>query len=232
MVSEQDKGWLSAAYPGLLPGSLGLNGTIAITAAFHKEDNLFFILGRADTAPDGAVVLSGEFHVSIEERTDKSISSLPALKVIEIEPIPDRHFSQKDFTACLCSPFEETDFLEPEFKLQAYIEQLVMPFLYGQLYYSLHKQWPWSEFAHGATGLLESYARSTNRPGILECIRQLRLDTIAWPHIKSALAQKPYIKGHISCFCRSGEPIRRCHPSALEGIRSLQHVIEAEKIKL
>ena len=231
MVSEQARAWLSAAHPGLRAGASGLSGVIAVRAAFHKGDNRFFNFANEDTAPSGAVVLAGEFRISIAERTDKSISSLPALRVEGIETISDRHFSQRDFTACLCSPFEEADFLQLVLDFRAYLEQLVIPFLYGQLYYSLHEEWPWLECAHGATGLLESYGRLTNQPGIEECIRQLKLDA-AWLRIESALAQKPYVKGHTQCFCSSKEPIRRCHPLALEGIRMLQRALWAAKIKL
>jgi hypothetical protein len=177
----------------------------------------------------GAVTLSGAFEVRIEERTDKSISRLPALYVQGVDPSSDRHFSQRDKSACLCSPFDEDEFLQPEFRFAAFLEQLVIPFLYGQLYYSSRSRWPWTEYAHGATGILEAYSKISDQQRAEECLRQLAQDA-SWPRIRVALRQKPYLKGHTPCFCTKMDQIRRCHPGALEGALRLQKDLTARGI--
>jgi len=231
MLTESDEEWLHNNYPGLLPSNGAVSGTINFTASYDRDKNKFFILD--EEIPDGAtsMVLSGSFQISIAERTDKSTSRLPALYIQGIDPIPARHFGQADKSACVCSPFEEQDFLEPEFQFRAFLEQLVIPFLYGQLFYSSEGRWPWAEYTHGATGILEAYSKISDGSRATECLRLLAQD-MNWRKICSALQQKPHIKGHTLCFCEKPDQIRRCHPSALEGARRLQQDLRERGIPI
>ena len=220
MLDATDKKWLRDHYPGLIEEGNTVIGTIEFRASYDRKGNWFRILGD-EPAPEEAVVLSGAFQIRMEERSDKSTSRLPALHVLNVDPSPARHFNQKDKTACLCSPLEEGDFLEPTFQFQAFLEQLVVPFLYGQLYYSAEKHWPWAEYAHGATGILEAYSVICEPELATDCLRQLRQDE-NWARVRSALMQEPFIKGHTPCFCAKMDHIRRCHPRALAGAIRLQ----------
>jgi hypothetical protein len=226
MLTASDEEWLRHNYSGLQPSEGAVSGTITFTASYDRDTNKFYIL--SDEIPDGAtsIVLSGSFQIRIEERTDKSTSQLPALYVQGINPIPERHFGQADKSACVCSPFDEQDFLKPELQFRAFLEQLVIPFLYGQLFYSSENRWPWPEFSHGATGILEAYSKISNASRATDCLRLLAQDK-NWRNICSALQQKPHIKGHILCFCEKPDQIRRCHPDALEGARRLQQDLRA-----
>jgi len=226
MLHESDKRWLREAYPGLFPTGNKIVGTIEFRASYDRQCNRFFILGSAVTEQKEAVALSGAFQIRIEKRTDASISRLPALYVEGVEAAPDRHFNQADKSACLCSPLEEDEFLGPELQFRAFLEQLVVPFLYGQIYYSSKGHWPWAEYAHGATGILEAYARVRDQNRAEECLRLVSQDA-NWPRIQSALRQKTYIKGHTPCFCSRRDQIRRCHPGALEGALRLQQDLRA-----
>jgi hypothetical protein len=227
MVRKEDEQWLSDTYPRLLPNEKGVAGIAEVKATYNSNGNRFLILtgGIPDTI--GGLALSGEFRIRIEERSNKVISALPALYVEEIEAIANRHFSGLDKSACLCSPLEENEFLEPELQFRAFLEELVIPFLYGQIFYSLEKHWPWPEYAHGATGLLEAYSTLVDPAKGSECLRRLAQDKAAWPRIKVALQQKPYVKGHTSCFCPKMDQIRRCHPGALRGALRLQQDVRA-----
>lgn len=221
MLTESDEEWLHSTYPGLIPSNGTVSGTISFTASYDRDTNKFFILG--DEIPGGAacIVLSGTFQIRITERADKSWSHLPALHIHGIDPTPARHFGQADKSACVCSPFDEHDFLKPELQFRAFLEQLVIPFLYGQLFYSSEGRWPWPDYAHGATGILEAYSKIRDGSRATDCLRLLAQD-MNWRNICSALQQQPYIKGHILCFCEKPDQIRRCHPDALEGARRLQ----------
>jgi hypothetical protein len=226
MLTESDEEWLRSHYPGLVPKDGAVSGIINFTASYDQQANRFFILG--DEIPDGptSVVLSGSFEIRIEERREKSTSRLPALFVQGVEPTPARHFGKGDKSACVCSPFDEEEFLQPKFQFKAFLEQLVIPFLYGQLFYSSEGRWPWSEYAHGATGILEAYSKTCNKNHATEGLRQLAQDA-NWVRVCSALQQQPYIKGHILCFCERPDQIRRCHPDALAGVRRLQQDLVA-----
>jgi hypothetical protein len=179
------------------------------------------MLAGGVTEKTGSVALSGAFQIRIEERNDNSISRLPAVYVQGVDPLDVRHFNQRDKSACLCSPFDEDEFLDPELQFRPFLEQLVIPFLYSQIFYSSRGHWPWTEYAHGAAGILEAYFQLRDQNRAKECLQRLAQDR-DWLRIQSALRQNPYIKGHIPCFCPRKDQIRRCHPGALKGALRLQ----------
>jgi hypothetical protein len=226
MLKNDDEQWLRTAYPGLVRDPKGVAGNLEFKATYDPKSNRFLILAEGVADPASGVALSGQFKIRIEERNEKTFSSLPALFVEDVEASDKRHFSQKDKSGCLCSPFVEDEFLEPEFQFRAFLEQLVIPFLYAQVFCSLKEHWPWSEYAHGATGLLEAYSQMAGQAKSEHCLRLLRQDR-AWERIKSTLQQRPYIKGHTPCFCPKMDHIRRCHPTALRGAQRLQEDIKA-----
>jgi hypothetical protein len=231
MLRESDERWLHDAHPTLAVDGNAIAGTIKFRASYDRQANRFVILDDSAAAEPCGLILAGEFDVRIEERDNKSDSRFPALYVRGIAPVPDRHFSQGDKSACLCSPLEEDEFLEPEFHFRLYVEQLAIPFLYGQMFYSSHGRWPWREYAHGGTGLLEAYASVPDDSRAEECLRKLERDG-NWARIRSALLQEPYMKGHTQCFCPAMDQIRRCHPAALSGALLLQRHLRARGISI
>jgi len=229
MLRKEDEEWLERAHPRLVPDATGITGILTFRATYNPGISRFLLL--ADGVPDtvGGVTLCGEFTIRITQRRDASGSALPALHVDGVDAIADRHFGQG--IACLCSPFEEGEFLQPEFSLRKYIEELVVPFLYAQVFYSDNKCWPWPEYSHGAVGLLESYAKRPEEIDAGECLRWLRAQGV-WQRVRAALAQKSNIGGHTPCFCPKKEPMRRCHPEALRGAQLLREEIRASKIEI
>jgi hypothetical protein len=225
MLKADDREWLARAFPGLTPTDTCLAGVIELRATFDSDSGLFQILGDDPLVESRGLALAGRYTVRIEERTAKTFSALPALYFEEIEPSSDRHFGP-DKSACLCSALEEDEFLSPDFQLQRFLERLVIPFLYGQVFYSLNQRWPWPEYAHGATGLLESYGKFPVPAKLDSSLVALIQCGQAWPPIRAALLQRDYIKGHTACFCERKDQIRRCHPRALQGIRQLQQDIK------
>ncbi len=231
MLRESDKHWLRDTHPALTPTEHGVAGTIEFVASYNDQSNTFLILGDGITDQAGAVALSCTFEIRIDERNDQSLSRLPAMCVQGVDPTADRHFSQRDKSACLCSPFDEAEFLQPEFQLRPFLERLVIPFLYGQTFYSLRGHWPWTEYAHGALGILEAYLHLRDQNRARECLQRLAQDR-EWPRIHSALRQNPHIKGHTPCFCPKKDQIRRCHPDALKGVLLLQRDMKALRIPI
>jgi hypothetical protein len=222
MLEIADEERLRSEYPALVRSPDGVVGVIAFTATYDQLSNQFQVVPDGSVKAAGDMTLSVQFAVRIEERRDKPISALPAVFVGGVDPIDDRHFSQVDKSACLCSPLEEGEFLEPKFNLAYFIERLVVPFLYGQAFYTQHGRWPWTEYSHGSVGLLEAYSNIHEPARATECLRLLSQDGKAWPKVKAALQQKPHIKGHTPCFCPKRDNIRRCHPNAWRGALQLQ----------
>jgi hypothetical protein len=225
LLSGRDEPSLSNLYPGLASVDGTMTGAIAFRASYNREENRFVVLKQGDSEPDNAVTLSGSFEIRIAERSDKSVFRLPALFVPDVEPIPARHFGA-DKTACLCSPFEEDDFLNPEFRWGPFLEQLVIPFLYGQVFYTAQGHWPWAEYAHYETGILEAYFNLPDQSKAEQCLRMLSRYS-SWPAMRSGLAHKPFFPGHTPCFCGQRKPIRRCHRRALDGALRLQRDVRA-----
>jgi hypothetical protein len=106
-----------------------------------------------------------------------------------------------------------------------------MPFLDGQLFYSERGYWPWAEYPHGSTGLLESYFRVRDPAKAEDCLKKLALDS-SWPYVRAVLLQRSSIKGHTRCSCPKRDFMRRCHPTALEGIRLLRHDVKTQNLQL
>src|SRR6266581_2589438 len=180
MLKESDELWLRDAHPALIPAGNAITGGIEFRASYGQQTNRFLILADHTADPIDAVTLSGAFQIRIEERSDKSDSRLPALYVQGIDPTTERHFNQRDKSACLCSPFDENDFLEPEFQFRPFFERLVIPFLYGQVFCSSKGHWPWAEYAHGATGILEAYSKVRDQNRTEQCLQKLAQD-MSWP---------------------------------------------------
>ena len=151
MLQPGDEEWIREKHPGLTVAGEILSGSIQFRAGYDAKINQFFSIEEGATASTDAVILSGTFKVRIEPRADRSTSRLPSLYVHGIESAANRHFNSADKSACLCSPLEENEFLQPELQFRVFLEQLVIPFLYGQVYFSSYGSWPWAEYRQGAT---------------------------------------------------------------------------------
>jgi hypothetical protein len=226
VISSEDERWLAEIYPGLVFQDNAVIGKLSFTATYDEKLNQFFIVRDGEVDPLGGITLSCEHQIRIVSRNKLTYSALPALYVDGIDLVDDRHFSF-DSSACLCSPLQEREFLFPAFDFPNFFEQLVIPFLYGQSFYSKYNHWPWPEYAHGTTGLLESFVdeQAIDQETTRNFLAVLTVDKRAWPNIKAAL-QRDQIKGHTPCFCPKHDPIRRCHPKALIGIRKLQQQVK------
>jgi hypothetical protein len=232
MMTDQDRQWLAGSWPGLTVNDGSISGALEFAATYNNQTNEFLILGSGVPDTVGGRCLAGHFDVCIKERKDASISALPALFVGGLNAIPDRHFNPTDTSACLCSPFEEQEFLTPALDFRRYFEQLIIPFLYGQVFYSAEGHWPWFEYGHGAIGLLESYSRIGDKGKAQECVLKLARDKDAWPRIRRALKSREAVKGATPCFCAVADHIRRCHPLAWRGIRQLKDDLSAQGLSI
>ena len=232
MLTDQDKTWLSQQYPGLVVDAGKISGEINFTATYNKQSSRFLQVEVGTDDGVGGMRLSGRFKIRIEERSDTSNSKLPALFVEGVDHVADRHFNQTDLGGCVCNPLEEDDFLQPRFEFQKYLKELVIPFLYGQLFFTQEKHWPWPEYAHGGVGLLEAYSKNPIQTKAEECLQKISREPSLWSKVKPLLLQKSNIKGHVLCPCPKHDHLRRCHPNVLKGLQSLREIIKTHKIAL
>jgi hypothetical protein len=230
-MDKQGYEWLDQEYPGLTIGEDGVSGHIEFTGAYDEQTGLFTIIRQKNLRQERGKVLSGSFEVLIQGSIDPLARELPYLYVKGVNHTADRHFNQTDSSACVCSPLEADEFLNPEFDFQKFLDQLVIPFLYGQLFFDRHGRWPWQDYAHGATGLLEAYFRNNDSNKLAECVRALSQEW-SWPRIKDVLLNNKEPKGHIHCFCSKADYIRRCHPDAWYGLMNLCRDVRSTQINL
>lgn len=233
MLTDQDKEWLHHWYPALTVDETSIHGLLRFTATYNSTTDKFVSIYDGVEDSVGGDRITGEFRVRIEERLDKSQFRLPALMVDDIEPVINRHFNPGDGTACLGSSLEEDEFFTPNLQFQGFFERAVIPFLYGQAFYSTNGRWPWNEYGHGYTGLLESYLKLADPSKASECLQKLALSKNDWPTMKLLLASNAQLKGHDPCpFCTKRDHLRRCHMSAWKGFCKLRQDIKAGGVSL
>lgn len=169
---------------------------------------------------------SGKFNIKIV--LDKDLKSFPKLFILDDLPKEARrHFytNQEDLRACVCGPVEEIIFME-DFSLKRYVEELVIPFLYGQTYFDDNEKWPWIDYGHDLVGILESYYKNDSYKYISQILDKMKLYKKHWEILESILYDKNKLpKGHMCCFCNKQDQIRRCHPVAWEGLKKIHEDI-------
>lgn len=120
-------------------------------------------------------------------------------------------------SACLCVRQEEKRKFPPGSTLVTFIDNLVVPYLYGLSFYDSHKKWPWGERAHGALGVLEFYAEDPEIPteesmlAVAESIRKEK----NWVDYSKRIRKPSPDK---FCLCGKKKPFKKCHPDVLRGV--------------
>ena len=228
IITEDDRIWVLEHHPGLNVTDTGISGTIEFRATYDNDADYFVVLPRGERADVSGVVLTCKFEIDIVDRERKSASELPALYVRGVPRISDRH-CEFDGIACLCSPFDEDDYLRPAFRFRPFFEKLVIPYLYGQEFYNQFDCWPWSEYDHGVTGLLQSFV-NVSLDETARCLQKFAT-TPDWTTLKALLGQTQ-IGGHTPCLCPKRDQFRRCHPDALQGLRRLHQAVREQGLVL
>jgi len=135
------------------------------------------------------------------------------------------HHNPENGTACLCVKQEEVQRFPPGSDLVKFVDELVVPYLYGLSSYEERREWPWKEYDHGGLGLftyegekLASHTRET----IMTIMRCIFLEQKNWTKYREQLRQP---KGHRPCLCGSRVPLYACHKNAWAGVQHLHQCI-------
>jgi len=116
----------------------------------------------------------------------------------------DRHI-MRDGRACLGVQGDIRRLWSSGSTIVDFLDNLVAPFLAWQAYYDVHQMPPpWGERSHYDIGILEFYAELLDRPVNDSVISFMSL-----------MARKNRPKGHETCPCKSGKPLRHCHRALL-----------------
>jgi hypothetical protein len=231
IIKENEIEWLGKHYPNLKINEqrTEVHGDLKFVASYDKTTDQFTPAVYPSQVVSGTVI-DGEYKILIKENA----KTLPSLKIESdnIPFIPDRHFYDQG-SACLCGPVEASQFMEEGFSFPLFIERLVIPFLYGQKSYDINNKWPWLEYAHGSTGILQSYYKSGKTLEHAKvCLQKLQADKIHWPRVKAILSGREKIMESSKCFCSKAKNIRECHLDAWFGIIKLRKVLKESFVSL
>ena len=111
---------------------------------------------------------------------------------------PDFH-QYPDRTLCLGIPIEVKQRFRKEPTLMAFVERLLIPYLYSYSYFEKYGKLPFGEFAHGGKGIREYYQYLFKTNDIYIVLELLKI-----------MVDGSY-RGHHLCPCNSGEILRKCH---------------------
>ena len=113
-----------------------------------------------------------------------------------------KHLNQ-DGTLCLATPIEKRLFFLEKESLLGFVNNLVIPYLYGYCYWKKHGQHPFGERAHGVEGIIEYYRDDLGLGNHVNILAMLAF-----------LFEYGY-RGHLPCPCKSGLKVRECHSEVL-----------------
>ncbi|KAB2950143.1 MAG: SEC-C domain-containing protein [Phycisphaerae bacterium] len=119
-----------------------------------------------------------------------------------------RYHTNSDQSLCLGSPVRLRMALTAQRPLLRFVEQCVIPYLYGYSYYERHGKPPFGELLHGVEGLKQEYESVFRVRSWSECIAMLALTGM-----RKQLANKR------PCPCGSGRRLGRCHNRTINALR-------------
>jgi hypothetical protein len=176
-----------------------------------------------------SVVLEGEFPLITEGRVMDRYSveitlakdhprSLPVVREVagRIPRLVDRHINS-DGTACVMLPDERWQSWPVGAPLVDFLNGPLRNYFICQSLVEAGDSWPMEQLAHGAKGILASYAKllGTNEQGVIR-------DYLV------CLAAK-HVRGHWSCPCGSGKRLRDCHLAKVLELRGKISTTDAVK---
>lgn len=166
---------------------------------------------------DGVPVLTGFFPVehegavldrfAIEGYFPHGLGSPPA--ILEIDGRIPRTVDRHVFTnGVICVEVPELTLVRGDYSLVPYLEGPVHNYFLGQCLVESGKPWPYGEWSHGKTGLLEAYGEILGVHD--EASIRRYLDCLS----------RHGLKGHWPCPCGTGKRVRDCHLGVLRGLRA------------
>jgi len=142
-----------------------------------------------------------------------------------VRSLADLH-RNPDGTACLCVKQDESKRFPAGSDLAHFIEELVVPYLFGLSCFDEDGKWPWPDYSHGILGIAEYYGDVVEEPSpeTLTVTLDLLKQDSAWREFSRQI-RKPSAMRY--CICGSRKPTSRCHPRVWAAIQSLNRDIQS-----
>ena len=124
--------------------------------------------------------------------------------------IPKDFHTNSDGTLCLGTPLLIKMKYYEEPNLLGFINNCLVPYLYGFSYMKKYGELPNGEFSHGIPGIIQHYKELFNSQSLTVIINLIKI-----------LAYNSY-RGHKLCPCGSGKKLRNCHGKILLDLKKYQ----------
>ena len=124
--------------------------------------------------------------------------------------IDPKYHRLTDGSFCLGSPASLRLLLAQQPTLLAFIEQCVIPYLYGYSFFEKHRRPPFGELAHGDRGLIDDFKRLFGLATADACADMLSL-----------IGMKKRVANKQPCPCNSGLRLGKCHHNLANRLRIL-----------
>ena len=200
-------------YPRLHTAGNGvLEGVLDLHAIFDGEERRDEFQVRIAAPPD--------YPDSMPSLLETGMRTAEIAAKYGIEDLRDLHRNPVIGTACLCVKPEEGRRFPKGANLPHFIEELVVPYLFGLSHFDEHGRWPWPDYSHGALGIAEYYADIAEDPSIgsiSSMLDLLRQDT-SWRELRKQIRKPSAMR---MCVCGSRRAISRCHKGVWAGIIKL-----------
>ncbi len=124
--------------------------------------------------------------------------------------VPRTYHTNPDGTLCLGSPTAQRLHLVERPTVLAFIQNCVIPYFYGFVYFENHGKLPLGELAHGWKGIRQDYAD----------LFGLKAETVAVVEMVRLASIKKRVANKFPCPCGSGRRLGKCHNRTANVYRS------------
>jgi len=172
----------------------------------------------------GGAVLTGALEFSADYKRHEAITDAYEVEIHIDAAFPRRiptatetgnrirggFHTNDDGTLCLGSPLRLQAAFRRRPTLLGFVENCLIPYLYGYSFLERHDHLPWGDLAHGYAGLIDEYKALLHVDDIEACLEMILL-----------LGTKKRIANKRPCPCGSGLRVGRCHHRALNSLRKV-----------
>ena len=175
----------------------------SLTGIEEREDETaIFGALSFEASYDGLATIADSFEIELLV-PKRYPGRLPRVWEMGARIAGDYEHVYPDGRLCLAVPVEERRIFDRHPSLLGFVNELVVPYLYGYCHWRKHDEHPFGEQKHGGEGVAQYYVETL---GLKD--DSVVLAIVAW------LFEHGY-RGHHACPCGSGKIVRKCHGAEL-----------------